>query len=89
MSMEEALIQYQTALRQGLKEQKEAISRGESPHPPILDELLEGVRVGATRQMGEAEIPVERFVGMKSAGRTTAFSPSFLPLLPEGSDNAK
>ena len=86
MSMEEALSQYQAALRQGLKEQKEAVSRGDSPHPPILDELLEGVRVGATRQMGEAEIPVERFVGMKSAGRTTAFSPSFLPLLPEGTE---
>ena len=86
MGMEEAFVQYQTALRQGLKEQKEAISHGKSPHPPVLDELLEGVRVGATRQMGEAEIPVERFVGMKSAGRTTAFSPSFLPLLPEGTE---
>ena len=86
MSMEEAFNQYQTALRQGLKEQKEAISRGQSPHPPVLDELLEGINVGATRLMGEAEIPVERFVGMKSAGRTTAFSPSFLPLLPEGTE---
>ena len=86
MSMDEAFNQYQAALKQGLKEQKEYLSRGETPYPPILDELLEGVSVGATRLMGDAEIPVERFVGMKSAGRTTAFSPSFLPLLPEGSE---
>ena len=86
MSMDEAYIQYQTALRQGLKEQKECLSRGESPYPPILDELLVGCNVGATRQMGEAEIPVELFVGMKSAGRTSAFSRSFLPLLPEGTE---
>ena len=86
MSIEEAFNQYQAALKLGLKEQKEAIARGESPNPPVLDELLEGVPVGATRQMGQAEIPVERFVGMKSAGRTSAFSPGFLPLLPEGTE---
>ena len=86
MSMEVAFNQYQVALKRGLKEQRECISRGESPYPPILDELLDGLAVGATREMGEAEIPVERFVGMKSAGRTTAFSRSFLPLLPEGTE---
>ena len=88
MSMEEARAQYQTALKQGLKEQRDAVGRGQSPNPPILDELLEGKAVKATRHIGEAEIPVERFVGMKSAGRTTAFSPSFLPLLPEGTEFA-
>ena len=57
MSMDEAYIQYQTALRQGLKEQKECLSRGESPYPPILDELLVGCNVGATRQWAKRRSP--------------------------------
>ncbi len=88
MHMEEATIQYQEALKLGLKEQKEYTAQGLSPFPPVLDELLQDVAVGATKAMGQAEIPVERFVGMKSAARTTAFSPSFYPLLPAGSEFA-
>ena len=88
MGFEEAYSQYQSALKQGLKEQREAVARGQAPNPPILDELLEGVAIKSTRQIGEAEIPVERFVGMKTSGRTTAFSPGFLPLLSEGTEFA-
>ena len=88
MVKEEAISQYQNALKQGLKEYRECVS-GEIPaHPPVLDELLEGVAVNATKYIGEVEVPVERFVGLKSAGRTTAFSPSFLPLLEESSEFA-
>ena len=88
MGFEEAYSQYQSALKQGLKEQREAVARGQAPNPPILDALLEGVAIKSTRQIGEAEIPVERFVGMKTSGRTTAFSPGFLPLLSEGTEFA-
>jgi len=88
MIADEAYNQYQTALKQGLREQKECIARGQSPYPPVLDELLEGVNVKSTKLVATAEIPVERFVGMKSAGRTAAFSPSFLPLLPEDTEFA-
>jgi len=88
MGKEDAIIQYQNALKQGLKEYRECVSREIPPHPPVLDELLEGVDINAIRYIGEDEIPVERFVGMKSAGRTTAFSPSFLPLLEEHSEFA-
>ncbi len=88
MGKEEAFTQYQNALKQGLKEHRDYISRGLPPHPPVLDELLEGVRIKDTKYIGEAEIPTERFVGMKSAGRVTAFSPSFLPLLADSSEFA-
>ena len=88
MSKEDAVSQYQNALKQGLKEYRECISREEPAHPPVLDELLEGVAVKAIKLIGEDEIPVERFVGLKSAGRTAAFSRSFLPLLEESSEFA-
>ena len=88
MVREDAVSQYQSALKQGLKEYRECISREIPAHPPVLDELLEGVAVSAINYIGEMEIPVERFVGLKSAGRTTAFSPSFLPLLEETSEFA-
>lgn len=86
MGKEEAFSQYQNALKQGLKEYRECIGRDVSPHPPVLDDLLQGVAIKAIKYVGEDEIPVERFVGMKSAGRTTAFSPSFLPLLDADSE---
>ncbi len=88
MSMEEATNQYQSALKQGLREQREALANGAFPHPPILDELLEGVSIKSICHIGEAEIPVERFVGLKASDRATAFSPTFLPLLAEGTEFA-
>ena len=54
MSMEEATNQYQSALKQGLREQREALANGTFPHPPILDELLEGVSIKSIRHIGEA-----------------------------------
>ena len=88
MITDQAYSQYQAALKQGLREQREYANRGESPFPPILDEILENVNVKSTKLVDTAEIPTELFVGMKTAGRTAAFSPSFLPLLEEETEFA-
>ena len=37
MGKEDAIIQYQNALKQGLKEYRECVSREIPPHPPVLD----------------------------------------------------
>ena len=49
--------------------------------PVVLDQILgDGVSEGA-QNVGTLEIPIERIVGVKSAGRISAFSAGFFPLL--------
>ena len=83
----EASEQYKTALRQGQREYKELSAAERDPYPPVLDEILERSGVQTTKQVLPAtEIPLRRVVGVKSAGRISAFSAGFLPLLPAESE---
>ena len=88
MAMADARDEYTQALRQGQKEYKELIAAGKTPFPAVLDELLDDSRAEATVDIGLVEIPAERIIGTKSAGRITAFTASFLPLLNPNSEFA-
>ena len=81
MITQEALEEYELALKAGQKEAKERIALGLSPNPEVLDEILPDIDEYTQQDVGLVEIPAERIVGIKSAGRVTAFSASFLPLL--------
>lgn len=84
----DASQEYTRALRMGQKEYKERIQRREAPFPAVLDELL-GTGIGEPIvDVGLVEIPAERIVGTKSAGRISAFSAGFLPLLGPDSEFA-
>ena len=82
----EAVEEYAQAVKQGLKETKELISAGKNPNPTVLDDILGPTNFDTALEVGLVEIPAERIVGTKSAGRITAFSASFLPLLSDGSE---
>ena len=73
--------EYLQALKQGQKEAKECALQGRSPNPAVLDEILPTLSTEAVLEVGTVDIPAERIIGTKTAGRITAFSPSFLPLL--------
>ena len=88
MLMSGAADAYTQALRMGQKERKELSASGQDPFPAVLDELLENVSDYTIRDLPVQEIPVERIVGTKSAGRISAFSAGFLPLLEPGSEFA-
>ena len=77
----EATEEYIAALKQGQKEAKELTALGKDPNPAVLDEILGDIPTESVQEIGLVEIPTERIVGTKSAGRITAFSASFLPLL--------
>ncbi len=77
----EATEEYSAALKQGQKEAKELTALGKNPNPTVLDEILGETPTESIQEIGLVEIPAERIVGTKSAGRITAFSASFLPLL--------
>ncbi len=81
MDKQEAALEYSRALKLGQKAYKELQQQGKDPYPAVLDDILNGKATGAVVEVGSVEIPAERIVGTKSAGRTTAFSAGFLPLL--------
>lgn len=81
MNTQTATDEYAQALRLGQKEYRELLMAGRPPHPAVLDELLPETSSDAVTDVGLVEIPSERIVGVKSAGRITAFTASFRPLL--------
>ena len=80
--------EYLAALARGKKEYKERLSAGLNPNPEVLDEILGDDDAHVIQDLGIVDIPAKRIVGTKSAGRITAFTASFLPLLDSDSEFA-
>lgn len=78
MNLIEAREEYIAALKKGQKHQKELPV---DAAPAVLDEILPTVDTESMVTVGLVEIPAQYIVGTKSAGRTSAFTPDFLPLL--------
>lgn len=87
MSLQTAIDEYTQAMKQGLREHRELLAAGKPASPLVLDEILTGSL--ATMDIGTFEIPSERIIGTKSAGRISAFSASFLPLLGQDTEFAQ
>ena len=81
MDLLEAREEYVKARRLGQKEVRELRSQGRETAPAVLEDIIGENYTGTTQEIGIVNIPVERIVGTKTAGRTTAFSAGFLPLL--------
>ena len=84
MYMEE----YRKARQMGQKESKLCQSRGGSAYLPVLDDILSVEETCGEVDLGLVDIPVELIVGTRTAGRSQAFSRSFLPLMDEDSEFA-
>ena len=81
MNMQTSIEEYALALKQGQKEYRERLAEGKSPYPAVLDELLPDISANVVLNVGLVEIPAHRIVGTKSAGRISAFTARFRPLL--------
>ena len=81
MDLQTVKEEYAAALSRGKKEYKERTAAGQNPYPEVLDQILENQTANAIQEVGLVEIPAERIIGVKSAGRITAFTASFRPLL--------
>jgi len=81
LSRQEAAAQYGAALKQGRKAYKEALLQGRYPYPQVLDEIISDSMVAGQLDLGVVEIPTDQITGTKTAGRQTAFSAGFYPLL--------
>ena len=83
-----AIEEYELALRAGQKEARELAAAGKNPNPAVLDEILPEGIPDMIQDVGLLEIPTRRILGVKSAGRITAFTASFQPLLDKNSEFA-
>lgn len=81
MSRQEAVQQYQSALKRGRKTYKEHVLRGVFPYPQVLDSFLSDTMTAGQVDMGLLEIPAERIIGTKTQGRRDAFAADFMPLM--------
>ncbi|MBQ7144203.1 MAG: BMP family ABC transporter substrate-binding protein [Oscillospiraceae bacterium] len=82
------MLYYKEAVKYGQKEYRLCVGRGEYPYLPALADLLPEERISAGTAIGAADIPTERIVGTRSAGRVHAFARNFMPLMPETSEFA-
>ena len=88
MELIEAQQEYVRALKAGQKEAREFSQKGLPSHPAVLDEILGTNFTEQVTDIGLVEIPTDKIVGTKTAGRITAFSPSFLPMLGQDTEFA-
>lgn len=79
MTVAEAESEYLKALRLGQKECAMLRGKGQNPFPLVLDQILGGGVSEGAQDIGTLEIPIERIVGVKSAGRISAFLAGFFP----------
>ena len=81
-------VEYARACKMAQKIYRQDMAEKRYPYLRVLDELLPFVKTAGERDLGLIEIPVERIVGTKTAGRTKAFASNFMPLLSENSEFA-
>ncbi len=72
---------YKFALKSGQKAYREAISAGNYPYLPALEDITSFADIETEMHLGLVEIPVDRIVGTKTIGRQQAFATNFMPLL--------
>ncbi len=73
--------EYLAAQKLGQKEYRKRMNAGQYPYLQVLDELLQNAETEGQLPLGLVEIPLDRVVGTKTAGRTAAFAANFMPLL--------
>ncbi len=72
---------YLKAQKAAEKQYRAAISKGQYPYLPVLEDLLRGGGEVGRVPLGQLEIPISLIAGTASAERTTAFASNFMPLL--------
>lgn len=81
-------VDYKMARELGQKEYRACVSSGRNPNLLVLDTILLFMETQGEEKLGLVDIPLERIVGTKTAGRTNAFAANFMPLLDEGTEFA-
>ena len=78
-----SMTEYAKARKLAQKAYRQSIQEGKYPYLEVLDERLPFMKTAGESDLGLIEIPIDRIVGTKTAGRTKAFASNFMPLLDE------
>ena len=70
MYRQEAHEEYLQALKAGQREYKPLTAEGKDPYPAVLEQAPGYQGNESTRLLGTMEIPIDRIIGIKTAGRT-------------------
>ena len=89
MEREYAIIQYQTALKEGKKYYDACVAKGRYPYIQVLSEIISQKSATGQFYVSTLEIPIERVVGSVARGRVNAFAGNFMPLLQKNSEFAE
>lgn len=79
---------YGKALKLGKKDVAARTARGEYPYLKVLDEIPEAANSIMEYSLGLVQIPTDRIVGTKTAGRSQAFAGNFMPILADNTEFA-
>lgn len=79
---------YLKALKMGKRDVSARSMRGEYPYLKVLDEIPEAANSIMEYPLGLVQIPIDKIDGTKTAGRSQAFSGSFMPILGESTEFA-
>ena len=82
------LDHYIKARREGLREIHALQARGEDATLPVLSEIVPSLNRLSQVPLGILQISLSQIAGTATKGRTTAFSPGFMPLLDQFSEFA-
>ncbi len=88
MSRSEAIQQYGTALRAGMKYYNAHTAAHQNPYPVVLEQVMNESQTSGQIPLGIREIPVDLIIGTLAAGRKAAFAGNMMPILPEQSEFA-
>ena len=88
MLLEDIQGEYQKANKLAIKEYKELTAKNLTPYPAVLEGIIGEESTLSTVDVGLVEIPTDKIVGTKTAGRIHAFTPNFLPLLDDSTEFA-
>ena len=88
MLLEDIQAEYEKAYKLAQKEYKDCTAKDLTPYPAVLDEIIGEESALSVVDVGLVEIPADKIVGTKTAGRIHAFTPNFLPLLDDNTEFA-
>ena len=61
-----ASSEYEAALKQARRSYRTALTKGEYPYLPVLDDMISYTEVGAIENLGIMDIPLSKIVGTKT-----------------------
>ncbi len=81
MDRNQANNEYLAAQKLGQREYWRRMIAGQYPYLQVLEDLLQNTETEGQLPLGLVEIPLNRVVGTRTAGRKAAFAANFMPLL--------